>query len=221
MKGFLHWLAIPLLLALTTPAFAQKGNPATAGVAKKLYCWEEGGRKVCGDRIPATAVDRARTEISAKSGLTSGRVDRALSVEERAAAAAQAAVDTENAAVAAAAARRDMAMIESYANEAELQRAFQHRITLLDETVKSSRFGVDGMRQSLLNLLRRASDIELTGKPVAKPLVDGIRTQHLALRRQEDLLVQQQVEMRQIDQELAAALERYRALKQSANEGNG
>ena len=34
---------------------------------KKLYCWNEGGRKVCGDALPANAVDSARTEISAKS----------------------------------------------------------------------------------------------------------------------------------------------------------
>ncbi|MDQ3511057.1 MAG: hypothetical protein M3414_05120, partial [Pseudomonadota bacterium] len=188
---------------------------------KKLYCWEEGGRKLCGDSLPATAVDRARTEISAKSGLASGRVARALSAEERAAAEAQVALDIENAAAAAAAARRDMAMVESYANETELQRAFQHRINLLDETLKSSRFGVDGMRQSLLSLLQRASDSELAGKPVAKPLVDNIRTQHLALRRQQDLLVEQQIELSEVDQELAAALERYRALKKPANESNG
>ncbi len=221
MNRSLRWLAIPLLLVLTTPAFAQKGKPAAAGAAKKLYCWEEGGRKLCGDSLPATAVDRARTEISAKSGLASGRVARALSAEERAAAEAQVALDIENAAAAAAAARRDMAMVESYANETELQRAFQHRINLLDETLKSSRFGVDGMRQSLLSLLQRASDSELAGKPVAKPLVDNIRTQHLALRRQQDLLVEQQIELSEVDQELAAALERYRALKKPANESNG
>ncbi|MBA3487317.1 MAG: hypothetical protein H0T88_09040, partial [Lysobacter sp.] len=203
------------------PAFAQKGKPAATGAVKKLYCWEEGGRKLCGDSLPATAVDNARTEISAKSGLASGRVARALSAEERAAAEAQVALDIENAAAAAAAARRDMAMVESYANETELQRAFQHRINLLDETVKSSRFGVDGMRQSLLSLLQRASDSELAGKPVAKPLVDNIRTQHLALRRQQDLLVEQQIELSEVDQELAAALERYRALKRPANESNG
>lgn len=211
MNHSLRWLPFPLLLVLTIPALAQTG-----GAAKKLYCWEEGGRKICGDSLPASAVNNARTEISVNSGLASGRVGRALNAEERAAAEAQAALDIENAAAAAAAARSDMAMVESYADETELQRAFQHRITLLDETVKSSRFGVDGMRQSLVTLLRRASDNELAGKPVAKPLADSIRTQHQALRRQQDLLVEQQVELSEVDQELAAALERYRALKRPA-----
>lgn len=221
MNRSLSWLCVPLLLVLATPAFAQKGKPAAAGAAKKLYCWEEGGRKICGDTLPATAVDNARTEISARSGLASGRVGRALNPEERAAAEAQEALDIEKAAAAAAAARSDMAMVESYATETELQRAFQHRITLLDETVKSSRFGVAGMRQSLLSLLQRASDSELAGKPVAKPLAESIRTQHQALRRQQNLLVEQQTELNEVDQELAAALERYRTLKRPANGSNG
>lgn len=209
MNKSLLRLAIPLALALVAPAFAQ----APAGTAKKLYCWEEGGRKICGDSLPASAVDNARTEISAKSGLASGRVGRALSAEERAAAAAQAEVEARNAAAVAAAERRDMAMVESYANEAELQRAFQHRLTLLEETLKASRFGVAGMRQSLISLLRRAGDSELAGKPVAQPLADSILAQHQALRRQQDLLVQQQIQLSEVDQELDAALERYRALK--------
>lgn len=214
MNNSCRWLAATLLLALATPALAQQANSA-----KKLYCWDEGGRKVCGDALPATAADSARTEISAKSGLATNRVARALTDEERAEAAAQAWIDAENAAAAASAARRDMAMVESYADEAELRRAFEHRSTLLDETVKASQFGVVGQRQSLLSLLRGASESELAGKPVAKPVAEKIRTQHQALRRQEALLVQQQRDRRGIDVELAAALERYRALKQPSSDG--
>ncbi|MDQ3288851.1 MAG: hypothetical protein M3Q42_11455 [Pseudomonadota bacterium] len=209
MNNSLRRLAIPLAFVLVAPAFAQ-------APAKKLYCWEEGGRKICGDSLPASAVNNARTEISAKSGLASGRVARALSAEERAAAAAEADAEKTDAAEAAAAARRDMAMVESYADEAELQRAFQHRLTLLEETVKASVFGVTGMRQSLVSLLSRAGDRELSGKPVPQPLAESIQAQHQALRRQEALLVQQQIELGEVDQELDAALERYRALKKPA-----
>lgn len=211
-----QWLATAVLLAVAAPVFAQK-----AAAVKKLYCWDEGGRKICGDALPAHAVDSARTEINPKSGQATSRVARALNTEERAAAAAQAWIDAQNAAAAAAAARRDMAMVESYADEAELRRAFEHRITLLEETVKSSQFGIVGMRQSLLILLRQASEIELGGKPVAKPLAESIRTQHQALRRQEALLGQQQIELTSVDEELTGALERYRALKQPAPPSRG
>jgi len=196
-------LVAAMLLSLAAPTLAQK----------KLYCWNDNGRKVCGDALPANAVDSARTEISAKSGLATARVERALSTEEQARADAQAWIDAQNAAAAAAATRRDMAMVESYTEEAELRRAFEHRITLLDETVKASELGVAGLRQSVLSLLRRASETELGGKPVAQTLTDDIRRQHEALRRQQDLLVQQRLDRSSIDAELASALERYRALK--------
>ncbi|MGH8076362.1 MAG: hypothetical protein ACREPE_03410, partial [Lysobacter sp.] len=92
--------------------------------AKKLYCWTEKGRKVCGDALPPTAVDNARTEISAKSGLATGSVDRALTAEERAAAAAKIEAERQVALAEEARERREMAMVESYAGEDELRRAY-------------------------------------------------------------------------------------------------
>ena len=41
----------------------ERRGPAVA--QKKLYCWNENGKKVCGDALPAEASDSARTEISA------------------------------------------------------------------------------------------------------------------------------------------------------------
>lgn len=205
----IHLLTGTLLLALAPLALAQKtGEPA-----KKLYCWTENGRKVCGDALPATAVDSARTEISARSGLPTGRVDRAPSLDERAAAAAKAEADRQGALADEARLRRDMAMVESYASETELRRAYENRISLSEGTVKASRMSVAGLHQSLLTLLKRAGDAELSGKPVAKPLAGNIRQQHGELRRQQNMLVQQQHDASTIEDEFADTLSRYRALK--------
>lgn len=205
-------LALALLLAL--PAAAQDKAPA-----KKLYCWNEGGRKVCGDALPATAVNSARTEINARSGLPARRVDRALTPAEAEAARAAQKQAEQQAMAAAAAARRDQAMAESYATEADLRRAFNARIVLLDETIKASALGVDGLRQSLLNLLRRAGDAELAGKPVPKALATTIATQHAQLGKLRALLVEQRADRAQIDAELATALARWRELKTAASNG--
>src|SRR3546814_9883847 len=59
----------------------------SSDLAKKIYCWEEDGHKVCGDALPADAVDAARTEISARTGHTVRSLERAPTDEERAAAA--------------------------------------------------------------------------------------------------------------------------------------
>ena len=197
-----------VLLALTATVAVAQDAPK-----KKLYCWNENGRKVCGDALPASAVDSARTEFSAKSGMATARVDRALTAEERVAAAAQAEAARIAAMADEAKARRDIAMAQSYATEADLRRAFQERIAVMDETVKASQLGVEGRRQSLLSLLRKAGEEELNGKPVRGGLSDNIRNQHAELLRQQNILVQQKAERATIDEDLTAALERYNSMK--------
>src|SRR5690606_23973808 len=105
-----------------------------------------GGRRVCGDALPASAVDRARTEISAKSGMATGQVGRALTDEERSAAQQAAEVARRQAEAEAMQKRRDLAMVESYMTEDDLRRAYGERTALLDETLKASRLGLANLR---------------------------------------------------------------------------
>lgn len=185
---------------------------------KKIYCWNENGKKVCGDALPATAADSARTEISAKSGLRTGQVDRALTDAERTDAALAADAARRQAEAEAVQQRRDLAMVESYMTEADLRRAYGERTELLDETLKASTLGLSNLRLSLLSLLRQAGDKELAGEPVPKRLADTIRSQHDELLRQQQILGGQQKERAALDAELNDAVARYRALKAPAGE---
>ena len=208
MKIRLLTTAVLLILAATASAQG-KGN-------KKLYCWEEKGRKVCGDALPAEAAGSARSEFSAKSGRRVGEVARVLTGEERVAAEAaakQAAVDAE---VEAMRKRREHAIAESYATETDLRHAFQERIDLLDATLKASNLGVTALRQSLLGLLRQAGELELGGKPVPPTTAKNVVVQHTELRRRERILAQQRHDRAELNEELNRVLERYRAMKQPA-----
>ncbi len=203
-------LALALLMA---PAAAQK---APAG--KKIYCWDQAGERVCSDSLPASAVDNARVELS-PTGIPTARVERAKTDEERVIAEIEAKrrekeqwSDEERA-------RRERAMVVSFASETDLERNFENRIGLIDSGIQTSMLGINGARRSLLNLLQRASESELEQNPVAKPLAERIGTQHEALRSHQRLLERQLQERSTIDQELASALERYRELK-SANKGS-
>jgi len=199
-----------LVAALWALAAAVAAQPATE---KRLYCWDEGGRRVCGDALPADAVDAARTELSARSGRPLARLDEQLSPEERAAAeeAERQAGIAANAE--AARLRRERAMAESYETEEELRKAFDDRIVLVDEGLKTSRMGVANLRQSLVSLLRQANDLELQGQPVRKGLADNIRSQRRDLLRQQAIMQQQLEERASLDAELEHAVERYHALK--------
>lgn len=198
--------AIALVLLGSGSAVAQKAQ-------KKIYCWNENGKKVCGDALPATAADSARTEISATSGLKTRLVERALTEGERAAAALAADAARRQAEAEALAQRRDLAMVESYMTEADLRRAYGERTDLLDETLKASRLSLSNLRQSLLSLLRQAGDKELAGEVVPKRLADAIRGQHDELLRQQQILTAQERDRASLDAELNDAVTRYRALK--------
>lgn len=213
MKSMVQVGCIALLLAPTL-AFAQRGD-----AERRVYCWEEGGRKVCGDALPASAVDAARTEISAATGTVRARVGRALSDEERAEAEAEARRAAAAAEAEAAERRRDLAMVESYTTEADLERAYDNRIILIDESIKTSQMGVANLRMSLLTQLRQAAEAELRGQPVGKPLRDNIVSQHGDLMRQQVILEQQLAEREELDASLREARERYRDL--TAGRRNG
>lgn len=202
--------AAALLLVLAPIASAQT---STAAPAKKLYCWNEGGRKVCGDALPASAVDAARTEIDSRSGMATSRLDRALTPAERAAAEAAARIEQAEAAAAEAEKRRFMAMVDAFQSEDELRRAFQNRIELSQGSIKTAEMGIAGLRASLVDMLRRAGQAELDSRPVPKKLAGDIRAQHAQLMQQQAALARLRRDAQDIRVQLDEAVIRYRDLK--------
>ena len=180
---------------------------------KKVYCWNENGQKICSDALPAAAANAARTEISAKSGLATGQVARALTETERADAAISAVVARKQAEAEAMRSRQDLAMVESYTAETDLRRAYGERTTLVDETIKASQLGLSNLRLSLIALLRQAGDWELDKKPVPKRLADSITQRHNDLLRQQQILAEQEQDRKTLEAELDDAIARYRELK--------
>jgi hypothetical protein len=136
-----------------------------------------------------------------------------MTPEERAAAALAAQQAQQAASERMQAQRRDIAMVDSYATEADLRRAYGDRSELLDASIRASVLSLRNLHQSLLSLLSHAADDELSDKPVAKPRRDAIRSQHAELMKQERILAEQRADRTALDAELADAVQRYRALK--------
>lgn len=208
-----RYIVAAVLLAFAASAGAQKAQ-------KKLYCWNQNGHRTCGDTLPPGATDLARTEINPKSGMHIDEIDRALTPEERAAAAVAKKQADANARAKSADTRRDLAMVESYNTEADLHHAYNERIILLDLAIKASMLGETNMRNSLVSQLNIASNIELSGKPVPKSTLATIRTQHVELLRQQRILVRQRSDRKALDGELDDAMERYRAMKHPEDANN-
>lgn len=187
------------------PAVAQD-KPAE----RKLYCWDEGGRKVCGDALPASAVNSARTEISSRTGMPAARLGRMLSPSEQAEAAAQEAARRQEAERIAAQKRSDTALAESYDSEDALRHAFKVRYELVDESLKTSEMTINTQRRRLLQLMRSAADLELEGKPVNEKLSQDIQAQRAALVDAMHMQQQQQAERSLLDSQQQEALDRWR-----------
>lgn len=205
-------LVLAASLALAPVAMAQgSGTPATP--AKKLYCWNENGQRVCSDALPADAVNRARDEISAKSGLRTAEVERALTDEERAQAAEAEAQRKVDQATADTRRRTDQAMLASYETEDALNRVFNERISIVDNSVRTARYNVTSLREGLVSLLQTAGDRELSGKPISPDLAANISKRHRELMRQRQLQASFENQRTELDAEIADIIRRYRDLK--------
>jgi hypothetical protein len=111
-----------------------------------------------------------------------------------------------------------MAMVQTFATEADLERSFRNRFDLLDESLKGSAISIKNLRQSLLGLLRQANDMELENKPVGKKTIEKIQNQQQELRQLTTLQQRQTQERAELDVQFQSALLRYRELKRAVLE---
>ena len=204
-------LAVALAVGAVTPANAQS-KPKE----KKLYCWDEGGRRICSDALPASAVGRQRTEFDQKTGTVVKHVARALTAEES----ARAAIEEEAQKIEAQRKRREMAMVVSYETEDDLKRAFKNRFELIEESLKGSALALTNLHDSLISLLRQANELELRSKPVSKQIREKILSQHAELQALRTLKQRQEIERETLNADFQDAMTRYRALKQPQNTGS-
>lgn len=204
----LRLAALALLASLATPGAAQD-KPAN----KKLYCWNQNGQRTCADSLPPEAMSAAREEISIRSGMRTGEVQRALTDEERALQAEEEARRRTEALALETRRRTDQAMLTTFQNEDELRRVFAERVNLVDNSIKTARYNVSSLRDGLVVLLQTAGQRELAAKPVPDEVAENIRQRHAHLVY--NTLLQRSFERQRaaLDVEIEDILARYRTLK--------
>jgi hypothetical protein len=205
--------ALPLLLCTVVAVPAQAQQRGAAAPQKKLYCWDQNGQRVCSDTLPPEAVNAARDEFSARSGLRSGQVDRALSADERTEA-ALARINEENARAAEQSRQRtEQALLSTFNSEAELRRVFDERISMADNNIQTARYNVASLRQALVNQLAQAGERELNGQALAEKPTADIHSRRRELAGQLRLQHAFEQQRSELDSEIEQTLQRYRLLK--------
>nr|WP_303750087.1 hypothetical protein [Stenotrophomonas sp. 610A2] len=195
---------------MALPAFAQNA-PSNAG--KKLYCWDEGGKRICSDTLPPEAVNKAREEFNARSGIRGAEVQRALTAEERADAALAKAQQEVDAAAADTRKRTEQAMLSTYGSEDDLRRVFSERTAIVDNNIKTAIFNVTSLRGALASQLAGAGNRELAGQKVPDKQAGEIRQRHNELLAQLRLQTAFEQQRQALEVEIAESLARYRELK--------
>ncbi|CAH0166379.1 hypothetical protein [Stenotrophomonas lactitubi] len=203
-------VAASLLLVMPQTLLAQSGGKAAD---KKLYCWNEGKERICSDALPADAVNHARDEFNANSGLRNAQVQRALSDEERAAASTAAAQVQLDQMAEQTRQRTEQAMLATYGDENALRRVFAERQEVLDNNLKTAQYNVASLRDSLVALLAAAGDRELAGGKVADKQAQTIGQRHAQLQMQQRLLASFEQQQQALKVEIESSLQRYRQLK--------
>lgn len=208
-----------LSLAVITAILAASASAWAVDAPKKLYRWvDRDGKVQFSDTLPPEAVDQARTEINSMSGMTTSSVDRALTVEERA---AKEALESATATASKQADRirkTEEAMIASFQNEEELKRSFKIRTELLQQTLDAIEAGIGSQRASLARLLADASEAELAGKAVNARQASSILELHVEMAKQQQIMVLKQGELVALDQDLERLVERFGDIKGAGRE---
>ena len=115
--------------------------------------------------------------------------------------------------------RTEQAMLVTYSDEDALRRVFSERQEVLDNNLKTARYNVASLRDSLVALLGAAGDRELAGAAVADKQADLIRQRHAQLRSQQRLQASFEQQQVALKAEIETILQRYRELKGLAPAG--
>lgn len=201
-------LAIALLLAAGIAGAQEEKAPE-----KKIYRWvDKNGKVQISDQLPPDAVTQARKEYSANSGRLKNEVNP-LTAEQQVLAdkAAQ-----ENAAALERAEqikRIEQGMMVNYETEADLQRFFDDRTDLLNETIISLGASIQSRRAQIIRVLNEQSDAELAGLKIPEDKSAWLKSNHQELNALNLQLKEMGAHMKSLQGEFDAILKKYREMK--------
>lgn len=160
----------------------------------KLYKWtDQEGNVHYSDQIPPEAKEYARERVN-EQGVAVERVDRAQTPEELAAQKAAADKAIADAKRAEEMRKADEALMNSYASEEDLTRAYSQRLDLLSQTIDARQMEITAREQSLTSLVTQAAEMERGGRPVSDAIKQMIASERTEIDRQKQFLLKKETE---------------------------
>lgn len=167
---------------------------AQSGSKAKLYKWtDQEGNVHYSDQIPPEAKEYARERVN-DQGVAVERIERALTPEELAAQKAAADKAIADAKHAEDLRKADEALMNSYASEEDLTRAYSQRLDLLSQTIDARQMEIAAREQSLTSLVTQAAEMERGGRPVSDAIKQMIASERTEIDRQKQFLLKKESE---------------------------
>ena len=187
----------------------------------KLYKWtDQEGNVHYSDQIPPEAKEYARERVN-DQGVAVERIERALTPEELAAQKAAADKAIADAKHAEEMRKADEALMNSYASEEDLTRAYSQRLDLLSQTIDARQMEIAAREQSLTSLVTQAAEMERGGRPVSDAIKQMIASERTEIDRQKQFLLKKESEKltakKDYDRDMAA----YKSALARANRDKG
>lgn len=183
----------------------------------KLYKWtDQDGNVHYSDQIPPEAKEYARERVN-EQGVAVERVDRALTPEELAAQKAAADKAIADAKHAEEMRKADEALMNSYASEEDLTRAYSQRLDLLSQTIDARQMEITAREQSLTSLVAQAAEMERGGRPVSDAIKQMIASERTEIDRQKQFLLKKETEKLTAKQDYDRDMAAYKSALARAN----
>jgi len=185
--------------------------------AAKLFRWvDEEGQVHYTDKIPASAVDKARAELD-KSGVALEQVEAAKSREELILEAErkkeieklrveqQRLIEEEKA--------KDDALLRTFATEDDILMARDNKLAAVDVKNELTRTNITRIKEELADLQRNAADAERQGQKASDHLLKRMDEARERLNNQYGILIGNEKEKEALNAEFQVSLDRFRTLK--------
>jgi len=178
-----------------------------------LYRWvDDEGNVHYSDTIPPAQVEKEHTEIS-KKGIRINTVPRAKTLEELRAeqelewmrAQQERLIEEQKAA--------DQMLLETFRSEDDIVMARDGKLEAVDVKIAVTKTNIRRQQQYLASLRSHAANLERTGKPVPKELVNNIAKAEQAIRDSYAIIVDREAEKNTIRAVFEKDLERFLRIK--------
>jgi hypothetical protein len=167
------------VLALTAIAFNQSATAA------KIVKWTDEAGQVHYGSAPPPGAAKQGTQILNDRGMVietkAGQAQATQQAEQKKIEAAKQRAEEKQAI-------EDQRLIDSYASEDDLLRAYEQNIELIEQQVVTTKADLANRQTSLDKLVARAADMERTGKPVNDQLKQMIASERVQIGRQQEYL---------------------------------